>query len=479
MNLDPESCWRALRTHDTRFDGRFFVGVASTRVYCRPVCTARSPRRENCRFFPSAAAAEIAGFRPCLRCRPELAPGFATIDVPARLAQAAVQMIEDGFLETSSVDALAGRVGVTPRHLRRVFGDAFGVSPIAYAQTHRLLLAKRLLTDTSLPITDVAFASGFASVRRFNALFRSRYRMPPGEVRARREAKHPSGQHLAFELAWRPPYAFPLLIDFLGARAIDGVEAVAGGVYRRALAIEGRAGLHRGWIEATRSRARPALSVRLSPSLSKVIPAVLARVRHVFDLSCDPAQVEETLGELAADCRGLRVPGAFDGFEVACRAIAGQQVSVASARTVLSRLAARFGDGLEDMAPAGLSRTFPAAQRIAAVDAATLAEVGLPKARARSMIALAQEIASGQLDLSPRADVEATLAHLESLPGIGPWTAQYIAMRALAWPDAFPHPDLGVMRALGETRPARALALADAWRPWRAYAVVHLWSRSA
>ncbi len=477
MNLDPDSCYRALRTHDARFDGRFYVGVSSTRIYCRPVCTVRAPRRENCSFFPSAAAAEVAGYRPCLRCRPELAPGNASVDVSARLAQAAVQLIEDGFPERGGVEALAARVGITSRHLRRVFEQAFAVSPIEYAQTQRLLLAKRLLTDTSLSVTDVAFASGFASVRRFNALLKARYRMSPGALRARRAGKPEAEHGLVFELAYRPPYAFEALLAFLCDRAIRGVEEVDRRSYRRAVAVVHRGETHAGWVEVTQARRKPALSVRIAPSLAKALPAVLARVRHAFDLGCDPAQVADALGELAAARPGLRLPGAFDGFELACRAIAGQQISVAATRTLLTRIAERFGDPLTVAAPRGIERLFPPPARIAATLPADLAGVGLPLARARTIVALADAIAAGRIDLSPGADVDATIARLVAMSGIGPWTAQYIAMRALAWPDAFPHPDLGVMRTLGETRPARVLARSEAWRPWRAYAVIHLWSK--
>jgi AraC family transcriptional regulator of adaptative response / DNA-3-methyladenine glycosylase II len=475
MPLDPDSCYRALRTHDPRFDGRFFVGVSSTGIYCRPVCTVRAPKRENCAFFGSAAAAEVAGYRPCLRCRPELAPGYAAIDVPARLAQAAAALIESGTLDAGGVDAVARRIGVSDRHLRRIFQDAFGVSPIDYAQTQRLLLAKRLLTDTALPIAEVAFASGFASLSRFNALFKARYRMPPTALRDRRRPTA-SADALRFELPYRPPYAFDAMLAFLRDRAIRGVEAVDGGSYRRSIAVTHRDAVHEGWVEVANVPRKAALRVAVSPSLARAVPAVLARVRHALDLACDPLDVAEVLGPLAAAKPGLRLPGAFDGFELACRAIAGQQVSVAAARTLLSRIAERFGSPLPDFAPGGIVRRFPTAEAVGNLAPPDLAAIGLPLARARTIVAVAAEVAAGRLDLSPGADVDATVAALTALPGIGPWTAQYVAMRALAWPDAFPHPDLGVMRALGETRPAAALAKAEAWRPWRSYAVIHLWS---
>jgi AraC family transcriptional regulator of adaptative response / DNA-3-methyladenine glycosylase II len=473
MTLGPDACYRALATHDARFDGRFFVGVRTTGVYCRPVCTARVPRRESCRFYPSAAAAEASGFRPCLRCRPELAPGFAAVDARARLAKAAIARIEDGFLEERSLEQLAASLGVTDRHLRRVFEAELGVAPVAYAQTQRLLLAKRLLTDTRLPVTEIAFASGFASVRRMNALFRERYRMPPSRLRERR-AERPADA-LAFALGYRPPYAWDALLGFLGARAIAGVEAAEGRRFRRALALRHRGEVHAGWVEVTPAARKPALAVRVAPSLSRVVPQVLARVRHVFDLACDPGEIARALGPLAEGAPGLRVPGAFGGFEIGVRAIAGQQVSVRAMATLVSRIAERFGAPLAD-APAGLARTFPAAEMLAETSPAEIARLGMPAPRARAIVGLARAVADG-LDLSPAADPEATIAALESLPGIGAWTAHYVALRALGWPDAFPHADLGALRALGETSPARVLARAEAWRPWRGYALMHLWSQ--
>jgi AraC family transcriptional regulator of adaptative response / DNA-3-methyladenine glycosylase II len=473
MQLDGDSCYRALTTHDPRFDGRFFVGVSSTRIYCRPVCTVRTPRRENCRFFPSAAAAEVEGYRPCLRCRPELAPGNASVDATARLAQAAVTLLEDGALEDGSVEALAARVGVTGRHLRRVFLSEFGVAPIDYAQTQRLLLAKRLLTDTALSVTDIALASGFRSLRRFNALFRARYRIAPSRLR-RSATTRALPDRLDFELAYRPPYAFDAMLEFLRERAIEGVESADANAYRRTLAIAHRGVVHAGCVEVRRAPRKPALAVAISASLARVAPQALARVRHAFDLACDPQEIAARLGDLAAAHPGLRVPGAFDGFELAVRAVVGQQIAVRAARTLLGRLARALGAPLDPATPDG-PRLFPDAERIAACPPAELARCGLTTARARALSALAAAVVRGEVDLRPGADVAATIARLETLPGIGTWTAHYVAMRALGWPDAFLANDRIVLAALGETRPARALARSEAWRPWRAYAVMHLW----
>lgn len=472
MQLDGPTCYRALRARDARFDGRFFVAVSSTRIYCRPVCTVRPPRRENCSFYPSAAAAESAGYRPCLRCRPELAPGLSSVDARSRLAQAAASLIEDRIAEEDGLEAIAARLGVTDRHLRRAFQAEFGVTPVAFAQTQRLLLAKRLLTDTAMPVTDVAYASGFGSLRRFNALFRQRYRLQPQQLR--REAAQGKADAFRFQLGYRPPYDWPALMAFLSARAIPGVESVAGGRYRRTVRVLAGGKPHAGWIEVHPAAKRPALEVVLSASLSRAIPTVLARVKALMDLACDPGPVAEALGALATDHPGLRVPGAFDGFELAVRAILGQQVSVAAASTLAGRLAAQFGDALETP-HTGLTALFPTAGRVAGLEVGEVAKLGLPAARARTILVLAQAMAEGGLDLRPGADLEPTLDALRALPGVGEWTAQYIAMRALGWPDAFPHSDLGVLKALGTRDPRRALAAAEAWRPWRAYAVLHLW----
>ena len=472
MQLDPAHCYRALRSHDSRFDGRFFVGVSTTRIYCRPVCTARTPLREHCRFFPSAAAAEARGFRPCLRCRPELAPGHATVDASRRLAQAAAGLIDDGSLADARLPDLAGRLGVTDRHLRRVFRAEFGVAPVEYAQTQRLLLAKRLLTDTPMPVLDVAMASGFASLRRFNHLFRARYRLAPLELR-RTVPQQDQAEWLVFELAYRPPYDWASMLAFLERRAIPGVESVLDGRYQRTLRVAHAAGDALGCIEVMRSPKRSALRVRVEPVFARCLPAVLARVKRLFDLACNPEEVAQALGELASPHPGLRLPGAVDGFEVAVRAILGQQVTVRAARTLAGRFAAAFGTALPR--EGDVSIVFPAPAAVASLDASDIARLGIVSSRARALIALAREMEAGRLALDPAADVGTALEKLDALPGVGPWTAHYIAMRALAWPDAFPMPDAGLVRALGEKSTPRALARAEAWRPWRSYAVMHLW----
>jgi len=472
MWKDDATCYQALRARDARFDGQFFVGVTSTGIYCRPICGARPVKRENCRFFPSAAAAEAEGFRPCLRCRPELAPGHASVDAGRRLARTAANLIEDGALAEARLDGLAARLRTSDRHLRRVFAAEFGVSPVAYAQTQRLLLAKRLLTDTALPVTEIAMAAGFGSLRRFNALFRARYRMQPRDLRKTPEAA--ARTELVFELAYRPPYAWVPQLEFLHSHRSDGVEAVTGKRYVRTVAIRRERDTHRGWIAVARHARRDTLQVTLSASLARVVPEVLGRVKHVFDLACRPDEIERHLGSLAAGTPGLRVPGAFDGFEMAVRAVIGQQITVAAARTLTGRLAAAFGEPVAT--PFGaLTHAFPTPECLAAAGSDELGRLGIIRARQRAIRALAEACASGELLLAPGVDIERTLEHLRGLPGIGDWTAHYIALRALAWPDAFPHTDHALMKVLGETAPRRVLELAEPWRPWRAYAAMHLW----
>lgn len=478
MPLDADACYRAVRARDARFDGRFFTAVRTTRVYCRPVCTAPLPRRENCRFYASAAAAEGAGFRPCLRCRPELAPGLASVDASARLARAAADQIEDGALAETSLASLAQRLGVTDRHLRRVFEAEFGVTPVAYAQTARLLLAKRLLTDTSMPVTEVAMAAGFGSLRRLNTLFAERYRLSPTVLRKSRVPARARDHHV-FRLHTRQPFDFDALLAFFAARAIDGVEAVDARSYRRSLALSAPDGKPvAGWLEIRRAPRRTdntaGIEARVDARLATAIPRVLAACKHAFDLSCRPDEVLSVLGDVAAARPGMRLPGAFDAFEIGVRAILGQQITVKAARTIARRFVHAFGTPLETPF-AGVDRVFPHASAIAATEPARIAELGVIAQRARAIVAFAQAVADGKLQLAPGADVERALEALRALPGIGEWTAHYIAMRALHWPDAFPPGDVAVLKALRETRVAAANARAEAWRPWRSYAVIHLW----
>jgi len=422
-------------------------------------------------FYSSAAAAEGAGFRPCLRCRPERAPGLASVDAVSRLVGAAIAGIEEHALSSARVGDLAASLGVSDRHLRRVTESELGVSPIELAQTQRLLLAKRLLGETRLSQTEIAFASGFGSVRRFNALFKSRYGLCPRELRG--SANLPQGLHC--QLEYRPPFAWSRLLDYLRLRAVPGVEMADATHYRRTVALDG----HSGWIAVSPGKKDNALNVEMSPSLTPVVGAVIARVKRLFDLGAVPDAVNALLSQdqlLAKTVRripGLRVAGAFDGFELAVRAILGQQVSVKSATTLAGRWAQAFGTPIATPYPE-LSRLTPTAERMAGVGADEIAALGIVGARARCLSVLAPAVLAKKVVLGFATNVEEQIDAMLRLPGIGPWTAQYIAMRALHWPDAFPSGDLMLMRAANANQ-KELQKLAEAWRPWRAYATHYLW----
>jgi len=468
MQLDQESSYQALVSRDPRFDGLMYVGVSSTGIYCRLICNSRRPLRRNCTFYPNAAAAEQAGFRPCLRCRPELAPGNALVDSRNRLAVALARRIEDGALNEGSVSALATEMGISDRHLRRVIQDEFGVSPNKLLETQRLLTAKLLLTDTTLPVIDVAFASGFSSLRRFNDAFKSNYRLSPTGFR--RNAVSDGSGRFVCELAYRPPLDWDAMLEFLSKRLYDGVEAIRDSSYLRTVSLGGRI----GWICVHPSSRRNALTVELAPELGRAIPAVLTRARRLFDLGAEPQRIAQRLGKLAARQPGLRIPGAFDGFEVAVRAVLGQQISVKAASTLAGRFAAAFGEPVV-MPFAELRLLMPTAQRVASATPAALTKIGVTSARARTLAYVARAMTANPNLLEPGADVAAALSRIKEIPGIGDWTAQYLAMRAFSWPDAFPATDLGIRKALGTDDERKILARAEAWRPWRGYAAMHLW----
>lgn len=474
--------YQAFKAKDARFDGRFFVGISSTGIYCRPVCRAKLPKPTNCTYYATAAEAEQAGYRPCLLCRPELAPGNAPVDASASLAHRAARLLEAECGSDAGLTSLAQRLGCTDRHLRRVFQATFSVSPVQYLQTCRLLLAKNLLTDTSLSATNVAMAAGFGSLRRFNDLFQKRYRLSPTALR--RSAAGAKGQAgaITLTLGYRPPYAWQRMLDFLGLRAIPGVETVQEDTYARTVRIVSGGKAYCGWVRVGHLPAKNALSIAMDPSLLPVLPQVLSRIRHLFDLHCDPEAVYATLGAMN-DIRpglcasGTRLPGCFDAFEMAVRAVLGQQITVKGARTLAARLVEAYGVPIQTGIPA-LTHAFPAPEAIAALDGpigSHLGPLGITGTRAETILALAQGLSSGALDFTHSADPEAEIARLMTIRGIGPWTAQYIAMRAMAWPDAFPHTDYGVKKALAPRTPSEILALSEAWRPWRSYATVNLW----
>jgi AraC family transcriptional regulator, regulatory protein of adaptative response / DNA-3-methyladenine glycosylase II len=482
--LDRDSCTRALEARDARFDGVFFVGITSTGIYCRPICPARATLRKNRRFFSTAAAAERSGFRPCLRCRPELAPGSARVDAVPRLAESAAARIAAGALNGRSVDDLAAELGVGGRQLRRAMQQELGVSPIELAQTHRLLLAKRLLTDTRLSISTVAYASGFQSLRRFNALFSTRYRMRPDALRRRqvRQVVAEPNESVTLTLSYRPPIDWDALLAFLAARATPGVEVVVDGSYARTVRVGDRVGsvrVRRSEPRTARDHALPIIHLDVSAALVPSLMHVCAGVRQLFDLDAEPTKIESHLAAsgfapLRDLRRGLRVPGAFDGFELAIRAILGQQVSVKGATTLMARLTAEFGE-VADVGDPSLTRSAVTADRLADARVSSIRAIGLTEARAATVHALARRVANGDLRLEPDVDVRAATKQLLDVPGIGPWTAEYIAMRAFHWPDAFPSGDLVLRRRAGNLTTAGLLKAADAWRPWRAYAAMQLW----
>ncbi|MEV5407916.1 Ada metal-binding domain-containing protein [Thermopolyspora sp. NPDC052614] len=498
--LDFDSCYRALTARDARFDGRFYTAVTTTGVYCRPICPARTPGRQNVRFYRHAAAAEAAGFRPCRRCRPELSPGDPGWDVRADLVARALRLIDDGVVDEYGVAGLASRLHVTERHLHRLFTAELGTGPLSVARTRRLLLAKQLLTETALPIGDVAFAAGFGSLRQFNATMKEAYGFAPTELRGARAGgrvtrravpghsadpgtdvgagpgtgsgsgsgagtDHGVGVEPArftLRLHYRPPYDAQTLLGFLAARAIPGLEKADISGYSRL--VPG------GTI--TLAPANGHIALHVATADARLLARIVSRCRRLLDLDAAPDAIASvlrttSLAPLVERRPGLRVPGAFDGFELAVRAVVGQQVSVAGARTLLGRIVARAGE------PSGDGHLFPTPERLAEAD---LDGLGLTTRRIATLRALARMAADGEIDLDGAQDPAEVAASLLAVPGIGPWTTGYIALRALRDPDAWPSGDLGLRRAM------RRLAIPDddieRWRPWRAYAALHLWSAS-
>ncbi|HEX6706632.1 MAG TPA: Ada metal-binding domain-containing protein [Albitalea sp.] len=484
MTLDADAAYLALKSRDARFDGRLFVGVTSTRIYCRPICRVRTPKRENCRFFETPAQAEAQAFRPCLKCRPEIAPGpglaWSVMDASSTLAKQAADWLDTQAAsgDAPRLAALASRLGVSDRHLRRIFQAEHGVTPVQYLQTRRLLTAKQLLTDTRLPVSQVALASGFASLRRFNAAFAQSYRMSPSRLRGDtadegvREA-----DAIGVALGYRAPYDVERLLRFLTQRAIPGVEVVEGLSVRRTL----RAGLVAdapGWIAVEFVPASSRVRLRFAPAFASASVRLVAAVRRWLDLDATPQTIALALATLPGE-EGLRLPGSLDGFELALRAVLGQQVTVAAARTLARRLVERFGEPVATPWD-DVSRAFPSPERIAAATLDDVASLGIIRTRANAILALARGWHEIAPRLQPHQPPEPLIDALCELPGIGPWTAHYIAMRALSWPDAFPPNDVAVLKAMkrlydrGTQREADAIA--QAWRPWRAYAVLRLWN---
>jgi AraC family transcriptional regulator of adaptative response / DNA-3-methyladenine glycosylase II len=487
MQLDPQTCEKARLSRDARFDGRFFVGVSTTGVYCRPICPAPTPKSENVSYFPSAAAASQSGLRPCLRCRPEASPGtpawLGTSDTVSR----ALALIDSGFLDEGGVDELAARLDISSRHLSRLFREHLGAPPVAVAQTRRLLFAKKLINETELTMADIAFAAGFGSVRRFNFIFQKTYGRQPTTLRRQTDQENGSAidrasdGELVLELPYRAPFDWSGLVEFLASRAIPGVEVVSRNAYQRTVSLSGSAGL----VEVRPRSDKPCLELRLRlPNSRRLLPLV-NRARRLFDLGADPVEinsvleVDPRLRPLVRKRPGLRVPGAWDGFELAVRAILGQQVTVKGATTLSGRLVARFGAPLASPMVEGLEAIFPTPETLAEAE---LEAIGLPRTRAAAIRRLAAAVVEGDINFELTGSIEDSVRRLTRLPGVGDWTAQYIAMRALGEPDAFPASDLGLLKAAAgngqRLTPARLRKLAGAWRPWRAYAAMHLWSDS-
>jgi len=498
MTIDGDAAYQVLLAHDARFDGRLFVGVTSTGVYCRPICRVRMPSRRNCRFFSSPAQAEAAAFRPCLKCRPEIAPGpglpWTVMDASRTLAVQAASALDDFAArgDAPSVADVAARLGVSDRHLRRIFFAEHGVTPLQYLQTRRLLLAKQLLTDTQLPISQIALTSGFRSLRRFNAAFLGGYRMNPTRLRKtapRREGESASparrsrgaklavGEAITVQLAYRAPLDVDALLAFIAARAIPGVEVVEGRTIRRSIA-PGALAQSPGWLEARFIDDSARVQLAFSPALGAASGAVIAATRRWLDLDAAPATIAETLADLPG-APGIRLPGSVDAFELAVRAVLGQQVTVAAARTLANRVVERFGAPLATPW-AGVERTFPRPHDLAAPPIECIAELGIIRSRAGAIQSLASQWDAIAPLLAPGASPEALVARLCEVAGIGPWTAHYIAMRGLGWPDAFPPGDVAAakaMRALFGSATAREVAArAERWRPWRGYALLRLWN---
>jgi len=483
MDQEHRRLYNALTARDSRFDGVFFVGVTSTGIYCRPICRVKTPKAANCRFFDTPQQAEQGGFRPCLRCRPELAPGNAPVDDAQRIAQLIVQRLEEGQLDDEAgLEAIADQFELSSRHIRRIVQKELGVPPIQLLLTRRLLLAKQLLTETTWPMTEVAFASGFSSLRRFNDAFSRRYGMPPTRLRRRvidGATAIPERETSTLQLSYRPPYDWPGVLAFLAARALAGVEHVTDCSYARTVQL----GKAQGWIRLTHSKQKHALLLEFTHSLTPVLPALLSRTRALFDLDARPDVIAKRLrrdSRLAAAVRanpGLRVPGAFNGFELGLRAILGQQVTVKAATTIAGRFVNAFGEPVVTPVPE-LNRLTPVPTRIAGASVDDIARHGIVAARARSLIALAEAQGSGRmcLDGGAQHNPDDTIKRLGELPGIGPWTAHYIAMRALRWPDAFPKEDIAVRKNLGGVTAREAEAMSQPWRPWRSYAVMHVWN---
>ena len=484
QNTNTQAWYAAFKAKDARFDGRFFIGVSSTGIYCRPICKARLPRAENCTYYESAAAAEHAGFRPCLLCRPELAPGNAPVDASLSLAHRIARLLEENCSSGQHLDQCLQKLGYSDRHIRRAFTAEYKLAPVQYLQTCRLLLAKNLLTDTQLTVTELAMAAGFESLRRFNELFKKQYGLAPTDLRRQATTARGSQTQLTLGLGYRPPYPWQQMLTFLADRAIPGLELVSQTEYARTVRLvsAGQKDVN-GWIRVKQRPQKNALAVTLDSALLPVLPQVLAKTRQMFDLSCDPAIIDETLSAMNTVRPGLcvpgtRLPGCLDPFEMSVRAVLGQQQKMERAQSQAARLLAALGKPLAT-GLAGLTHVFPSPAEILSLQDQIfdyLGPLGIAESHAKTILALARAFVIGQLDFGPGAQAEVEMQKLLSIDGIGTETAQYIAIRALGWPDAFPHADCGIKKALAPLAESEIRHRAEAWRPWRSYATINLWN---
>ena len=474
MNLTWQVCSQARLSRDARFDGKFFIGVLSSGVYCRSICPARSAQEKNVRYFPSAAAAAEAGYRPCLRCRPECSPGTpAWLGTPNTVSRA-LRLISESGLEDGGIELLAERLGVGSRHLRRLFLRHLGATPLAVAQTRRLHFAKKLIDETRLPMKEVALAAGFGCVRRFNAGIRKVYKRTPTQIRrlSRQVAPQPENRHV-FRLRFRPPYDWSVMLRFLATRATPGVEVVTPGSYRRSISVNGE----RGYFEVSLDEGNLALEVQVQFGNPQSLFYIVERIRRMFDLNADCSHItralrtDPLLAERIAAHPGLRVPGCWNGFELAVRAIVGQQITVKGATTLTGRMVRAFGQPFS--ATAGLTHLFPSPE---VLSSAALEKIGLTAARAGTIRALAQAVCDGQISFEGVLDSAAFMNRLCEIPGIGKWTAQYVAMRALGEPDAFPAGDRSLLHTLNLRNSRELEQRTEAWRPWRAYGAMYIWN---
>jgi AraC family transcriptional regulator of adaptative response / DNA-3-methyladenine glycosylase II len=474
--LDPNICYAAVKSRDERFDGRFFSGVTTTGIYCRPICPAPTPFKKNVLYFRCAAAAAAAGFRPCLRCKPEASPGTPEWNGHSETVARALQLISDGFLKYGSIESLADQLGMSTRQLRRLFQQQLGATPKAVANTYRIQLAKKLLDETTLSMSEIAFCSGFSSIRRFNDAFSHAYSMAPSRFRDE-DAVTEKGSTLTLKLTYRTPYDWESIIGFLSTRAIPGVEQVSQNGYQRTVQLDGEVGV----IEVTPVFEKRHLLLTIPPQLAPHVAEIVERIRRLFDLKAEPNQIADLLQQdtllknVLKKHPGLRVPGAWDGFELAVRAVLGQQISVKAATTFAHRIVQTYGTPVEQLDEGGLTHLFPTPEQLSK---ASLSEIGLTKKRAETIQNMAKVIADQEIDFSMGWSLKQTILRWTELPGIGPWTAHYIAMRALREPDAFPADDLVLRQVCGTDKPLTAAQLrkrAEAWRPWRAYATIALW----